>query len=256
MAKKDKRPKHTALDAQDPKPEPEPEPVPAVQATPAPAPVPVAPTQDRPRVSVTGTGRVERAADIAMATFTVEGIRNTAAEARSLAAKAAADVLEALAGAEVAPADVSTAGIDVSPNWEHDGARPTRKGFTVTNRIAVVVRDLERVGTVLDAALEAGATGLDGVSFQLADSSADTAEARRRAVADARARAETIAAAAGYTLGALVGIAEGGAPVPMPRREMRMAAMAMDGGFNPTPVVPGSIEVSVSVSAEWELVAG
>jgi uncharacterized protein YggE len=210
---------------------------------------------DGPSVAVTGTGRVRRPADIAQATFVVEGIRDTAAEARAEAATAAADVLGALAGVGVKGDDVHTAGIDVSPNWEHDGNRSVRRGFTVTNRIAATIRDLEQVGTVLDAALASGATGLDGVTFQLAQPGPAETEARRLAVEDAHARATTIAAAAGMTLGRLVGIAEGGAPVPLPRREMRMAAMAADAAA-PTPVLPGTLEVAVSVTAEWELSAG
>ncbi len=154
----------------------------------------------------------------------------------------------------MADADRRTAGLDVSPTWEHDGTRSIRTGFTVTNRIAAIVRDLERVGAVLDAGLEAGATGLDGVRFDLADAAADTTEARRLAVLDARSRARTIAKAAGGRLGALVAVAEAGAPVPLPRREARMMAMAADAA--PTPVIPGSVEVTVSVTAEWELAAG
>lgn len=210
---------------------------------------------DGPTVVVTGTGRVRRAADIAQATFVVEGVRDTAAEARSVAASAAASVLAALGAVGIGGDDVRTAGIDVTPNWEHEGNRPVRKGFTVSNRIAATIRDLEQVGTALDAALESGATGLDGVTFELAEAGPAETEARRLAVEDARARASTIAAAAGMTLGSLVGIAEGGPPVPFPRREMRMAAMAAD-TFATTPVLPGSIEVAVSVTAEWELSAG
>lgn len=210
---------------------------------------------DRPRVSVTGTGCVRRAADIAQATLVVDATRDSAAEARSVAATAAQGVLDALARVGIAVGDVRTAGIDVSPNWEHEDNRPVRRGFTVTNRIAATIRDLEQVGTVLDAALESGATGLDGVTFQLAETGPAETEARRLAVDDARARANTIAAAAGMTLGTLVGIAEGGAPVPLAHREMRMAAMAAD-SYAPTPVLPGSIEVTVSVTAEWELATG
>ena len=206
------------------------------------------------RVSVIGTGGVERAADIAHVTLVVEAARPTAAEARGAAAVIAAAVLEALAGTGVADADRRTAGLDVSPTWEHDGTRSIRTGFTVTNRIAAVVRDLERVGAVLDAGLEAGATGLDGVRFELADASRDTTEARRLAVLDARSRATTIAEAVGGRLGPLVAVAEAGAPVPLPRREARMLAMAADSA--PTPVIPGSVEVTVSVTAEWELASG
>jgi uncharacterized protein len=202
-------------------------------------------------VTVTGTGRVERPADIAHATFVVEASRETAAGARGVAAEAASAVLSALAEAGVASADLRTAGLDVQPTWEHDGNRPIRTGFTVTNRVAAVIRDLERVGTVLDAGLGSGANGLDGVRFELADPGPDTTEARRLAVLDARRRATTIAEAADASLGPLVAIAEDGAPVPLPRREAGLMAMAADA--SPTPVIPGSVGVSVTVTAEWEL---
>lgn len=207
--------------------------------------------EDRASVRVSGTGRVGRPADLAQAVFVAEAIRESAAEARSAAAVIAETVIAALRGAGVPTADVRTAGLEVSPNWEHDGSRMVRNGFTVTNRIVVTIRDLEAVGRVLDAGLGAGATGLDGVTFLLEDEAAAAEEARGAAVADARRRAETIADAAGGRLGPLRGIAEGAPASPGPWREVRMSMAAPADA--PTPVLPGRIEVSVTVTAEWEL---
>jgi uncharacterized protein YggE len=201
-------------------------------------------------IAVVGTGRIERAADIARATFVVEATRETATDARAVAAETAAAVIAALARAGVARDDLRTAGLDVQPSWEHDGTRSVRTGFTVINRIAALVRDLELLGSVLDAGLGAGATGLDGVAFELADPAADSTEARRRAVQDARGRATTIAEASGRKLGPLVAVAEG-APTPVPIARQRLMAVAADAA--PTPVMPGSVEVTVTITAEWEL---
>ena len=126
-----------------------------------------------------------------------------------------------------------------------------RTGFTVTNRIAATVRDLDGVGRVLDAGLAAGATGLEGVELALEDEAGAAEEARRAAVADARRRAATIADALGSQLGALVAISEGQPVGPVPLRAAKLALAASADA--PTPVVPGSVEVSVTVSAEWEL---
>ena len=207
------------------------------------------------RIAVSGTGRTTRPADLARAVFVAEAARETAAEARAAAAGIADAVLAAIRGAGVADADVQTAGLDLSPSWEHDGNRMVRTGFTVTNRIGVTVRDLEIVGRVLDAGLEAGATGLDGVTFALADPRGPEMEARRAAVEDARARAETIAAAAGGTLGALRSVAEGVEAGPSPRPIAKLAAFAAADSAA-TPVLPGVVEVAVSVTAEWDLAAG
>jgi uncharacterized protein YggE len=206
---------------------------------------------DRASITVNGTGSSGRPADRAAATFVAEATRDSATAARSAAAGIAAAVIGALRAVGVAEADVTTAGLDVTPNWEHDGNRMTRNGFTVSNRIAVTIRDLEGVGRVLDAGLAAGATGLDGVSFHLADETAAAEEARRAAVADARRRAVTIADALGGRLGPLRAIVEGAPAGPSPMLKGRMMALAADAA--PTPVVPGRIEVTVTVTAEWEL---
>lgn len=207
-----------------------------------------------PIVIVPGFGCVERAADIAGATFTVEVTRPLAADARAAAAEDAEAVLAALGEAGVARVDLRTAGLDVQPAWDHEGNRPVRRGFTVTHRIAATVRDLEAVGRVVDAGLASGATGLDGVEFRLGDEGPAAEEARRLAVLDARTRAGIIAEAAGRRLGALRSLCEGGAAgSPSPRHEGRMMAMAAD---TITPVLPGRIAVAVSVVGEWELADG
>lgn len=205
----------------------------------------------RATVTVSGVGRASRSPDVADATFVAEATRPTAVEARGAAAAIASAVLAALGAAGVANDDLRTAGLDVSPTWEHDGQKMVRTGFTVTNRIAAVVRDLERVGRVIDAGLEAGATGLEGVHFRIDDEAQAATDARRQAVADARARATTIAEALGGRLGPLVRITEGVPAGPAPLREAKMALMAA--ADVATPVQPGAVEVAVSVTGEWEL---
>jgi hypothetical protein len=203
-------------------------------------------------VTVAGVGRVEREPDIARATFTVEATRETAADARGVSAATTEQVIAALRKAGVAEGDLRTASIDVSPAWEQRDNQMVRSGFTVTNRLGVAVRQLDTVGTVIDAALGAGATGLDGISFGLADTSTASVEARTLAVADAKARATTIAKAADAKLGSLVDVTEGAADVPSPRPQARMMA-AMAAADVSTPVLPGRVEVSISVVATWEL---
>ena len=79
--------------------------------------------------------------------------------------------------------------------------RPDREprvtGYQLTNSVNVTVRDIDATGSVVDGALAAGATSLDGLGFRVEDPSVAEAEARAAAVADARSRAEALAAAAG-----------------------------------------------------------
>ena len=203
----------------------------------------------RATVTVAGTGRLASRPDLARATFSVEATRPTAADARASAAATAEAVIAALRVVGLGADDVHTVSLDISPAWEHEGGRSVRSGFTATSRLGVAIRDLDGVGRVVDAGLGAGATGLDGVGFELADPGSAAAGARRLAVVDARARASVIAEAAGCRLGRLVAITEGGSVAPgwPPVARALLATEAT------TPVLPGLIETVVEVVVEWEL---
>ena len=118
----------------------------------------------------------------------------------------------------------------------------------------VTVRDIESVGEVVDAATAAGATNVNGISFRVDDPAAAEAEARSAAVADARAKADQLATDAGVAIIGVVNISESGAQPPQPiymeRAAMDMAAAA---AVPTTPVLPGQVELSISVFIQYEI---
>ena len=122
----------------------------------------------------------------------------------------------------------------------------------MTNTVEATVRAIETAGAVIDAALAAGATSMDGLTFRVADPTEALAEARRLAVADARTRAATLAAEADVRVGSVVAIVEGGelsAGPPRPVAEFRMKAAA-DAS---TPVEAGTTELTISVAVEFAI---
>ncbi len=205
-------------------------------------------------IVVPGNGRVAVEPDIATLRLGVLLVRQTAGAARESAAVTMTAVLEALAAKGVAKRDLRTALLSLSPVTDYSSdTGPRVTGYQAANSVSVTVRDLALAGTLIDAALAAGATSLDGLDFRVADPSAAEDEARRDAMADARRRAQTIAQAAGATLGAVVGVNEvgGGSPGPFPApRMLAMKAEAAD-----TPVEGGSQEVAVSVSVAFAIEA-
>jgi uncharacterized protein YggE len=201
-------------------------------------------------ISVPGMGRVLVEPDIATLRLGVLVVRATAAAARESAAVTMNAVLASLTDKGVAKRDQRTALLSLSPVTDYSSDKgPRVTGYQAANSVSVTVRDLSLAGTLIDAALGAGATSLDGLDFSIADPSAAEEEARKAAMADAKRRATTIAAAAGVTLGPVVGVSEGSgggpAPYPMPRM-MAMKAEAAD-----TPVEAGSQEIAVSVSVAF-----
>ena len=204
-------------------------------------------------ISVPGIGRVSVQPDIATLRLGVLVVRQTAAAARESAAASMTAVLEALSAKGVAMKDLRTALLSLSPVTDYSpetGPRVT--GYQAANSVGVTVRDLTSAGALIDAALAAGATSMDGLEFTVDDPSAAEEQARQLAMADAKRRAQTIAAASGVTLGGVIGVVEGdrgGEPGPYPvPRAMAFKAEAAD-----TPVEAGSQEIVVSVSVAYAI---
>jgi uncharacterized protein len=198
-------------------------------------------------ISVVGTGRAVTVPDIADVRLGVAVTRPTVAEARNAAAEIATRIRDALTALGVERSDIRTASLVVQPEYDYKDGGQQLRGQSVTHQYVVVVRDLERLGSIVDGGLAAGATTLDGVGFRTADPAPARAAARVAAFADARGRAEALAKEAGVTLGPVVAIAESEPDgTPRPLGLGKVALMRADAA--PTPVEAGEGEVVVHLS--------
>jgi uncharacterized protein len=209
-----------------------------------------------PRVTVEGRGVVRAAPDAATIQVGIDARSTSVANARESAARQMTAAIEALLARGVARADLQTDFYRVSLIWNRDakGQPTTGWGYSVHNELKATIRDLDRLGDVLDDALAAGMTQLSGPTFFIERPQALEDEARRLAVADARRRAEILAGAAGAELGRIVSIVE---HEPGGRRPLfRRAAYAADAMSAPnvaTPIESGMEEITVEVQTIWEL---
>jgi hypothetical protein len=203
-------------------------------------------------LTVRGHGRATLPADAADVTLGLELVRPTAAEARDAAAEAMGGIVAAVRGAGVPDDDVRTTDLSLGPEVEYrpDGA-PRRVGFRLTNRIAIRLHDTGRVADVVDRAIAAGATSLDGVSFRVLDDAAARRSALAAAVEDARGAAEALAAAAGVLLGAVRAVREADTGGPRPVAA-RMAMLETTAAAD-TPLLAGTSEVGATVEVTWDL---
>jgi uncharacterized protein YggE len=202
-------------------------------------------------ITVTGTGRVFVPPDLADLRLGVTITSPTARAAREESATVMNAVIASLKKLGIADLDLRTSIVSVSPAYDYSAnANPPRiTGYTFTNLVAALIRDVNQVGEAIDAALTAGATNVDQLAFRLEDPSDAERRAREAAVADARARANGLAASAGVSITGVAAIVESGAPVPYPMPHMEMAALkARDAS---TPVEAGEHEISVSVVVSY-----
>lgn len=203
------------------------------------------------RITVTGSAEVSGAPDTAMVTLSVVSEAGTAGDALSENSAATAKVIDAVKAAGVAAADVQTSGFSVYPRYadRDDDAEPARiAGYSVRNGVVVRVRALPTLGTLLDAAVKAGANQIDGISFLIDDDTTLRDQAREGAVRDARRKADLYAAAANVKTGRVLSIAETTGEPPM-RPMYRMAADAAPA----VPVEAGSVELSAEVTVVFAL---
>jgi uncharacterized protein YggE len=200
-------------------------------------------------IVVGGTGRVAVEPDVAELRLGVAIARPTVEAARAAAAEAMAAILAAVTGAGVARRDVRTTLLSVQPRYDYrDGKAPALTGYDLANVVEVTVRDLGALGAVVDGALTAGATSLDGLTFRVDDPRDAERTARIAAVGEARARADVLAAAAGLSIAGVEAIVEGGPPPAWPQAK---AARLMAVADAATPIEAGSSEIAISVTVTF-----
>lgn len=212
------------------------------------APTPVA------QVVTVGRGEVEVKPDRARLELGVETRASTAAVAAVENSRRLRAVLDTLQRMGIGQDQIQTANLQVTPEMVYpgQGQPPKVSGYLARNSVSIELLKLEQTGVLVDAALAKGATGIMGLQFY----SSKAAEARRqalaKAVSSARLDAEAMARAAGYQLGALIEISNGAPPSDGPVMYSLAAApsprMAMS---EPTPVNPGELKISETVSVRW-----
>ena len=166
-----------------------------------------APEASPATLTVTGEAQVIIPADFAQLVLGVSTQDESVTTASTLDA-----VIEALHGIGIAPEDIVTENLSVSPMYDYQygklGESQTVIGYQVENRLRVTVRDVNQVGAVMDAGVAAGANEAFGITF-LSSNEADAADqALRAAVAEGPRKAELMAEACGKTLGNLVSVNE------------------------------------------------
>jgi uncharacterized protein YggE len=195
-------------------------------------------------ITVVGQGSASLQPDRAQATIGVEVVTDTVRTAAMQASEIMSDVLDALMAAGVAEEDIQTSGYNIFaerffPDGQ-PGAGEERVRYHVSNNVLVTIRDLDAIGSILDAAIEAGANNIYGVSFSIEEPGDAERQAFDDAMADAQDRANYIAGLAGLGVGPVVSISEviGTGPGPL----FRDTALGMGGGGG-GPIAPGQLEV-------------
>ncbi|SMC60454.1 SIMPL domain-containing protein [Rhizobium sp. RU36D] len=188
--------------------------------------------EERPReatIIVSGEGEASLAPDMAIMTMAVVKQAETAEQALADNNGAMASVLADLKATGIEDRDLQTTGFSISPQYrqEPDGnggyKPPVIIGYQVSNSLTLRIRDLAKLGEVIDRSVKLGINQGGEINFTNNDPEAAVTEARKAAMQEAMAKAKTLTEAAGVSLGRVIEISENFAR-PMPQPMFRAAA--------------------------------
>jgi uncharacterized protein YggE len=216
---------------------------------PAPARAAEPPAITERSITVSAQGSVTAEPDVAYFSAGVVSEAETAKDALAKNAATMAKLIEGLKALGLAAADMQTATLNVEPRYTlaKDNRTNTLSGYRVTNQLHLVLRDVKRMGEVVDQAIGLGANQLGRVTFEVSNAEALKDEARKQAIANARKRAELYAAAAGVQLGAVLRIFE----EPLEARSVPVGVQRAVSGT--VPIEPGSRTLGTEVQVTWAL---
>jgi uncharacterized protein YggE len=203
-------------------------------------------------VTVSASGTVSAEPDEATISSGVTAEAKTAREALTKNSEAMKKVIAELKTQGIEAKDIQTTQFNVEPVYVYpkEGQPPVVTGYRVTNSVSVRVRNLDKLGGVLDQLVTVGANQVGGISFDVSKAETLKDDARKEAMANALRRAKLLATASGADVGDVMQISEEvnfQSPQPVVfARKMAMSAEA-------APVERGSQQLEARVTVTWKL---
>lgn len=202
-------------------------------------------------ISVTGEAELQVKPDMVTLNFGVENTATDAQAAQRDNTQKMNAVIQSLYGNGIPKDDVQTSNFSLSPVYEwqgEDGRKQVLVGYRCNNTVVVRLKDLTKVGVVIDAATTAGATNIHGITFGLQNPNAYRPTILAAAVKDARAKADIMAGAAGYTVTGVQTMSDAYTSVSGVREVYQLAKGMADAA---APIEAGSLTVRATVRIDY-----
>lgn len=212
----------------------------------------VATTESQPvrSITVVGNGKAAAKPDIARVMVGVDRMAPTANEAADEANAGIEAIMEAVKGQGVEERDIQTAYFSVYPEMDYrEGGSGEVVGYRASSSLNVTVRDITKVGDILDQATTAGANNISGVNFTVDNSDPIEDQARQEAIGDAGRRANDLARLMGVSVGEVISISEVISGGPIPFSAERAVGMGGGGGG----IAPGELEITSQVQVTYAI---
>jgi len=211
----------------------------------------------RNTIVVSGTGEVYVKPDLAIISFSVVNEAKTVSEAMLENSEKMNEVIGAVKNEGVEGKDLKTTSFNIYPRYEYnqETGKRTLVGYEVRQELQVKIRDLDKIGTIIETATSSGANEIGSLSLTVDEEDEFKKEARAQAVEKAKAKASELASQLGVRLGKIINFSENYYVPYLPQIDY-LTKEAAGGGIT-APVAPtietGENKISISVVITYEI---
>jgi len=205
-------------------------------------------------ITISGEGKVTAIPDVAQISLGIQTEKKQVADAQKENTEKMNNLIKELKGMDIEAKDIKTSNYNIYPRYDWSSNRQTLIGYQVTQTVLVKIRDLEKVGLVIETAGRIGVNQISSLSFTIDEPEKLRQEAREKALSNAREKAEALAKVAEVKLGKLVSFNESGGSVDYPvyREYAKVMEDSSAAGVAPE-IEVGSQDVTINVTVTYEV---
>ena len=211
----------------------------------------------RNSITIVDSGEIYSKPDLGIISFSVVNEAKTSYNAMSKNTEVMNKVIEAMKGQGIEEKDLKTAYYNINPLYEYRGAtyynsgERVLTGYEVTQSLQVKIRDLDKVGAIIEAAAAAGSNQIGSLALTIDNEDELKEQARTQAIDKAKEKAEKLASQLGVRLGKIISFSENN------YYPYYTDSLSLEKGMGGAAAVPdiqtGENKVSISVSVTYEI---
>ncbi|OQB44523.1 MAG: 26 kDa periplasmic immunogenic protein precursor [Parcubacteria group bacterium ADurb.Bin159] len=211
--------------------------------------------ESRNTITVFGTGEVYAKPDLAITNFSVITDEKTVDKAMSKNTEKMNAVIEAIKNKGVDGKDMKTTNFNINPRYEwYENGRRVLVGYEITQSLETKIRDMEKIGEIIETATNAGANQIGDLQFTIDKEEELQKQARKEAIKEAKAKAEELASDLGIKLVKISGFSESsGTPVYPIYSGLLKADQASGMGGAVPQIETGENKIEVTVDITYEI---
>lgn len=209
--------------------------------------------QDLRTISVDGSSTIKVAPDKATISISIENTAKDAKLASAQNAQIMQKIQSAILGLVITKDKMQTTNYNLYPVYNTKDNSREIIGYNVSNEITVTIDNIDMVGTVIDTAINAGASNVNSIEFGLKDSQVYKDKVLQQAIADAKRKAQVVANSLGKSIVNVVSVNTGSTYIEAKNFNNAMYMRAADATGVTSPIQSGDISVRANVSVVFEM---